>query len=142
MTDIRNVFDVGARALSAQMVRMNTVASNLANADTVSSTKEGAFRALRPVFETTYADAMDQMGAQTGLATSDVADVVMLDRVPEREFRPDHPAADKDGFVWKAAIDPDEEMVEMVEASRQYQNTLETMSTLRTLMARTVQMGS
>jgi flagellar basal-body rod protein FlgC len=138
MADIRNVFDVGARALSAQMVRMNTVASNLANADTVSTTKDGAFRALRPVFETTYADAM----AKTGLATSDVAEVVMLDRMPEREFRPDHPAADKDGFVWKAAIDPDEEMVEMVEASRQYQNTLETMSTLRTLMARTVQMGS
>lgn len=138
MTDIRNVFDVGARALSAQMVRMNTVASNLANVDTVSGTKEAAFRALRPVFETTYADAM----GQTGLATSDVAEVVMLDRTPEREFRPDHPAADKDGFVWKAAINPDEEMVEMVEASRQYQNTLETMSTLRTLMARTVQMGS
>ncbi len=138
MADIRNVFDVGARALSAQMVRMNTVASNLANADTVSTTKDGAFRALRPIFETTYADAM----GKTGLATSDVADVVMLDRTPEREFRPDHPAADKDGFVWKAAIDPDEEMVEMVEASRQYQNTLETMSTLRTLMARTVQMGS
>ena len=95
MADIRNVFDVGARALSAQMVRMNTVASNLANADTVSGTKEGAFRALRPVFETTYADAM----GQTGLATSDVAEVVMLDRTPEREFRPDHPAADKDGFV-------------------------------------------
>ncbi|OYU18428.1 MAG: flagellar basal body rod protein FlgC [Rhodobacteraceae bacterium PARR1] len=138
MADIRNVFDVGARALSAQMVRMNTVASNLANADTVSATKDGAFRALRPIFETTYADAM----GKSGLATSDVADVVMLDRTPEREFRPDHPAADKDGFVWKAAIDPDEEMVEMVEASRQYQNTLETMSTLRTLMARTVQMGS
>lgn len=138
MADIRNVFDVGARALSAQMVRMNTVASNLANADSVSTTKEGAFRALRPVFETTYADAMGDIG----LATSDVAEVVMLDRVPEREFRPDHPAADKDGFIWKAAIDPDEEMVEMVEASRQYQNTLETMSTLRTLMARTVQMGS
>ena len=117
---------------------MNTVASNLANADTVSTTKEGAFRALRPVFETTIADAM----AQSGLATSDVAEVVMLDRVPEREFRPDHPAADKEGFVWKAAVDADEEMVEMVEASRQYQNTLETMSTLRTLMARTVQMGS
>lgn len=142
MTDIRNVFDVGARALSAQMVRMNTVASNLANVDTVSGTKEGAFRAMRPVFETTYADAMGAMGGNSGLATSDVAEVVMLDRTPERELRPDHPAADKDGFIWKAAINPDEEMVEMVDASRQYQNTLETMSTLRTLMARTVQMGS
>lgn len=138
MSDLRNIFDVGARALSAQMVRMNTVASNLANAGTVSASKETAFRALRPVFETTYDDAMQQ----NGLSTAEAKEVVMLDRTPEREFRPDHPAADKDGFVWKAAVDPDEEMVEMVEASRQYQNTLETMSTLRTLMARTMQMGS
>lgn len=136
MADIRNVFDVGARALSAQMVRMNTVASNLANAGTVASTREDAFRALRPVFETEYAKA------ETGLATTDVAEVVMLDREPERLYRPDHPAADKDGFVYAAAVNTEEEMVEMIEASRQYQNTLETLSTLRALMARTVQMGS
>lgn len=135
-SSVRNVFDVGARSLSAQMVRMNTIASNLANAGTVSGTAEDAFRALRPVFETTYAEGMD-----SGLATTEATGVVQLDRMPEREFRPDHPAADKDGFVYKAAVDPDEEMVEMVEASRQYQNTLETMSTLRTLMARTLQMG-
>lgn len=137
MTDIRNIFDVGARAMSAQMVRMNTVASNLANAGTVSATKEGAFRALRPVFETQYDDVM-----KTGMSTTNVADVVSLDREPERLFQPDNPLADKDGFVYAAAVNADEEMVEMVDASRQYQNTLEAMSTLRTLMARTVQMGS
>ena len=136
MSDITNVFDVGARALSAQMVRMNTVASNLANAGTVATTPEDAFRALRPVFETEYARA------QTGLSTTTVSEVVMLDREPERLYRPDHPAADKDGFVYAAAVNTEEEMVEMVEASRQYQNTLETLSTLRALMARTVQMGS
>lgn len=135
MSDIRNVFDVGARALSAQMVRMNTVASNLANAGTVASTREDAFRALRPVFETEFSNA------RTGLSTTTVDEIVMLDREPERLYRPDHPAADKDGFVYAAAVNTEEEMVEMVEASRQYQNTLETMSTLRTLMARTVQMG-
>ena len=136
MSDIRNVFDVGARALNAQMVRMNTVASNLANAGTVASTKEDAFRALRPVFETEFANQRE------GLSTTTVSEVVMLDREPERLYRPDHPAADKDGFVYSAAVNTEEEMVEMVEASRQYQNTLETLSTLRTLMARTVQMGS
>jgi len=136
MSDIKTIFDVGARALSAQMVRMNTVASNLANAGTVSTTREDAFRALRPVFETEFAKA------DPGLATTNVSDVVMLDREPERLYRPDHPAADKDGFVYAAAVNTEEEMVEMVEASRQYQNTLETLSTLRTLMARTVQMGS
>lgn len=136
MSDIKNVFDVGARALSAQMVRMNTVASNLANAGTVATTREDAFRALRPVFETEYANQRE------GLSTTNVSEVVMLDREPERLYRPDHPAADKDGFVYAAAVNTEEEMVEMVEASRQYQNTLETLSTLRTLMARTVQMGS
>lgn len=133
---VRNVFDVGARALSAQMVRMNTVASNLANAGTVAGSAEEAYRPLRPVFETTFADAMGD-----GLATAEAAEVVRLDRTPEREFRPDHPAADADGFIYKSAVDPDEEMVEMIESSRQYQNTLETMTTLRSLMARTLQMG-
>ncbi len=135
MSDIRNVFDVGARAMSAQMVRMNTVASNLANASTVASKPEDAFRALRPVFATEYAQA------NAGLSTATVESVVMLDRQPEKQFRPDHPSADAEGFVYAAAVNTEEEMVEMVEASRQYQNTLETMTTLRALMARTVQMG-
>ncbi|PLL12124.1 flagellar basal body rod protein FlgC [Tabrizicola sp. TH137] len=135
MTEIRNVFDVGARALSAQMVRMNTVASNLANAGSVAATPEDAYKAMRPVFETEYARA------EEGLSTATVADVVMLDREPQKIFRPDHPDADPEGFVYAAAVNTEEEMVEMVEASRQYQNTLETMSTLRALMARTMQMG-
>ncbi len=135
MSDIRNVFDVGARAMAAQMVRMNTVASNLANASTVATTPEDAFRALRPVFETEYARA------NSGLSTATVESVVMLDRQPEKQFRPDHPSADAEGFVYAAAVNTEEEMVEMVEASRQYQNTLETMTTLRALMARTLQMG-
>lgn len=135
MTEIRNVFDVGARALSAQMVRMNTVASNLANAGSVAATPEDAYKAMRPVFETEYARADE------GLSTANVADVVMLDREPQKIFRPDHPSADAEGFVYAAAVNTEEEMVEMVEASRQYQNTLETMSTLRALMARTMQMG-
>ncbi|WGV14948.1 flagellar basal body rod protein FlgC [Fuscovulum ytuae] len=135
MTEIRNVFDVGARALSAQMVRMNTVASNLANAGSVAGTAEDAYKAMRPIFETEYARA------EEGLSTATVADVVMLDREPQKVFRPDHPDADPEGFVYAAAVNTEEEMVEMVEASRQYQNTLETMSTLRALMARTMQMG-
>lgn len=138
MADLKNVFDLGARALSAQMVRLNTTASNLANADTVAGTPDKAFRPLRTVFETEYADLL----RQSGLATTNVDKVVQLDREPERVFMPDHPEADPDGFVWKAPVNVEEEMVEMMEASRQYQNTLETMSTLRNLMARTLSMGS
>ncbi|MFD0857525.1 flagellar basal body rod protein FlgC [Roseovarius aquimarinus] len=134
---IRNIFDVAGSAMSAQMQRLNTTASNLANAQAVSTTAEEAYRPLRPVFETVYADSLQQ-GA---LSTAQVTDVITLDRDPERRFQPDHPMADTEGYVFAAAVDPDEEMVEMMEASRQYQNILETVSTLRTLMARTVQMG-
>ncbi|WP_370741199.1 flagellar basal body rod protein FlgC [Thalassovita mangrovi] len=132
-----NVFDISARAMSSQMLRLNTVASNLANANTVSSSEEDAYRAMRPVFETEFADQMKQ----SGLATVNVTDVVSLDREVSRSFQPDHPLADEEGYVYEAAVNTDEEMVEMMEASRQYQNTLEAVSTIRNLMAKTMRMG-
>ncbi len=134
---VKNIFDVASSAMSAQMTRLNTIASNMANADAVSATRDGAFRPMRPVFETIYSD---QMG-QDGLSTARVRDVVSLDREPIKSFRPDHPLADEEGYVYESTVNSDEEMVEMLEASRQYQNVLETVSTLRTLMARTVKMG-
>jgi flagellar basal-body rod protein FlgC len=134
---IDNVFDVAGRAMSAQMVRLNTVATNLANMGAVSGTEEGAFRALRPVFRTEYADAV----GQSGLAGVNVDSVVSLDRQPERIHQPDHPDADADGYIFRAAVNQEEEMVEMMDASRQYQTTLEVVSTLRTLMSRTMSMG-
>ncbi|MDP4785979.1 MAG: flagellar basal body protein, partial [Alphaproteobacteria bacterium] len=65
MSEIKNIFDISGRAMAAQLVRLNTVASNLANAGTISSTKEEAFRALKPVFQTTYADQMKHSGVST-----------------------------------------------------------------------------
>lgn len=141
MANINNVFDVGAQALSAQMVRMNATASNLANAGTVAGSAEEAFQPLRPVFSTVYADAAGS-AFQTGLATTVVDEVVALDREPEAVFQPDHPQADENGFVWRAPINTEEEMVDMMEASRQYQNTLEALTTMRSLMARTLSMGT
>lgn len=135
MTDIRNVFDLGTRALSAQMQRLNTTASNLANAGTVAGTAEGAFRPLRPVF------VVDEAAPGSGLSAPRAERIVALDREPARMFRPDHPKADAEGFVYEAPVQVEEEMVEMLEASRNYQNTLETLSTLRALMARTLSMG-
>jgi len=135
MTDLRNVFDIGTRALSAQMQRLNTTASNLANAGTVTGKAEEAFRAMRPVF------VVDEAAPGTGLSAPRADRIVALDREPARMFRPDHPQADAEGYVYEAAVQVEEEMVEMLEASRQYQNTLETLSTLRALMARTLTMG-
>lgn len=137
MSEVRNIFDIAARAMSAQMTRMNTVASNIANAGAVAGSEEQAFRALRPVFATEFADQFQQ----SGVSTVNVEGVVQLDREPGRSYQPDHPMADESGYVYTAAVDTDEEMVEMLEASRQYQNNLEVVSTLRTLMARTMSMG-
>jgi flagellar basal-body rod protein FlgC len=135
MTEIRNVFDLGSRALSAQMQRLNTTASNLANAGSVASTADGAFRPLRPVF------VVDEAAPGSGLSAPRAERIVALDREPARMFRPDHPKADAEGFVYEAPVNVEEEMIEMLEASRTYQNTLESLSTLRALMVRTLSMG-
>ncbi|MEO0666162.1 MAG: flagellar basal body rod protein FlgC [Pseudomonadota bacterium] len=135
--NVNTVFDVARHALSAQVVRLNTVSSNIANATSVSTTEAAAYRPMRPVFETIYARGV----GQSGVSTTRAREVVQLDRDPVRQYRPDHPLANEEGYVFTSTVNVEEEMVEMLEASRQYQNMLETVSTLRTLMARTVRMG-
>ena len=109
----------------------------MANAGTISGTKEEAFRSLKPVFATKFADAFDK----TGVSTVDVIGIERVNRDPVRAHMPNHPSANADGYVYRAAVDENEEMIEMVEASRQYQNNVEVISTLRALMMRTINMG-
>ena len=137
MAEIKNVFDISGRAMAAQLVRLNTIASNLANAGNLASSEEEAYRSLKPVFETQYADEV----RKNGIATAQAVDIVESNRLPEKLYLPDHPSADDDGFVYSAAVDIEEEYVEMMEASRQYQNNVEVITTLRTLMMRTISMG-
>jgi len=137
MADINNVFDISGRAMAAQLVRLNTIASNLANAGNLASSEDEAYRSLKPVFETKYADEV----RKNGIATAQAVDIVETNRLPEKLYLPDHPSADDDGFVYSAAVNIEEEYVEMMEASRQYQNNVEVITTLRTLMMRTISMG-
>ncbi|MDA9989404.1 flagellar basal body rod protein FlgC [Paracoccaceae bacterium] len=137
MSDIKNIFDVVGRSMGAQMVRLNSIASNLANMESKASSAETAFKPLRPVFQTVFSDKY----SETGLAGVDAVEVVPLDRKPELIYAPGHPNADAQGYVYKAPVNSDEEMVDMLEASRQYQNNLEVISTVRTLMMRTINMG-
>ena len=123
--------------MAAQLVRLNTIASNLANAGNLASSEEEAYRSLKPVFETQYADEV----RKNGIATAQAVDIVKSNRLPEKLYLPDHPSADDDGFVYSAAVNIEEEYVEMMEASRQYQNNVEVITTLRTLMMRTISMG-
>lgn len=128
-----NVFDIAGRAMSAQLVRLNTTASNLANAGSVSGSKAGAFRALKPVFET--------VSGGDGVATVHVKRVVQADIEPVKRHDPGHPLADKDGNVWDAGVDSAAELVEMVETARQYQNNVQVLQTAKTLTLDTLRLG-
>ena len=133
MPNPMTIFEQGSRAMSAQLVRMNAAASNLANAGTVSATKEAAYRPLRAVFA-------EQLDAATGMSTVDVSAVQRADVAPIRRHEPGHPLADAEGYVWTSPVDENAEMVEMLEASRQYQNMVEAMSTAKQLMLETMRM--
>jgi len=137
MAEIKNVFDISGHAMAAQMVRLNTIASNLANAGNLASSEEEAYRSMKPIFETRFADRVNE----SGMSTTQVVGVTKLDRKPERIYMPDHPKSDEKGFVYSAAENVEEEFVEMLEASRQYQNNIEVVTTLRALMMRTINMG-
>lgn len=133
MSGPMNVFDIAGRAMSAQLVRLNTTASNLANSGAVSGSKESAFRALKPVFET--------VTERPGVSTVTVKRVIQADVEPVKRHAPGHPLADKDGFVWDAGVDSSAELIEMVETARQYQNNVQVLQTAKTLTLDTLRLG-
>ncbi len=128
-----SLFDVTARAMSAQLVRMNASASNLANAGNVAASQDAAYRPLRPVFA-------EELDRSSGLTTVRVTGVFRSDAAPVRTHDPDHPLADANGDVWAAPVDESAEMVEMLESARQYQNVVEAMQTAKQLMLETMRM--
>ncbi|OYW44836.1 MAG: flagellar basal body rod protein FlgC [Sphingomonadales bacterium 32-68-7] len=125
------LFDVAQRAMSAQLVRMNAAASNLANAGSVTGTEAEAYRPMRPVF----AEQLDQAN---GLSTVRVSGVYRSQAAPEKRHDPGNPLADADGYVFEAPVDENAEMVEMLESARQYQNMVEALSTAKQLMLETM----
>jgi flagellar basal-body rod protein FlgC len=128
-----NLFNVAQRGMSAQLVRMNAAASNLANAGSVSATEDGAYKPIRAVFS-------EDLDRASGLSTVAVSGVVREKAAAVRQHNPDHPLADANGDVWSAPVDENAEMVEMLEASRQYQNMVEALSTAKQLMLETMRM--
>lgn len=128
-----NIFDVSGRAMAAQLTRLNTTASNMANARSVARTENEAFRALKPVFRTHV--------ASPDFATVDVERIVQSDTQPKKRHDPTNPMADPDGFVWEAGVDEATEMIEMIEAARQYQNNVQVLQTAKSLILETIRMG-
>ena len=128
-----SVFDIAGRAMSAQMLRLNTTASNLANASSVSGSEASAFRSIKPVFRT--------VTNKPGVATVQVDKVVNSNMSPTKVHDPSNPVADRNGDVWQAGVDTAAEMVEMIESARQYQNNVQVFQTAKALTLDTLRLG-
>ena len=135
-----NIFNVAGSGMAAQSTRLNTVASNLANADSVSSTAAGAYRAKEPLFAAVQR-GLDGKVADPGSAGVQVLGVTESQAAVPSRYEPGNPMADADGYVYASNVNPVDELVNMISASRSYQNNVEVMTTTRQLMQKTLDIG-
>ena len=137
--DLFQVFDIAGSAMSAQTTRMNVTASNMANADSLSSSSGETYRARHPVFATVLQGRMG--GSNSPASGVRVAGIVESDAPLRREYRPDHPLSDEEGYVFAPNVNTVEEMANMISASRSYQTNVEVINASKQMLLRTLQMG-
>ncbi len=135
---LSKIFDIAGSAMSAQSARLNTTASNLANANTVASSAATAYRSRQPVFQTVMDNSAGMDPASAGVR---VAGIVESTTEPARVQDPGNPLADKDGYIYMSNVNPVEELVNMISASRSYQNSVEVLNTSKDLLMRTLSLG-
>ncbi|MCJ8269212.1 MAG: flagellar basal body rod protein FlgC [Psychrosphaera sp.] len=134
-----NVFNIAGTGMSAQSIRLNTTASNIANANTVSSSVEQTYRARQPVFaaEMTKA-ATAQQGESVGVK---VLGIVESQAPLNVEYSPNHPNADENGYIYKPNVNIMEEMANMISASRTYQTNVQVADAAKQMLSKTLLMG-
>jgi flagellar basal-body rod protein FlgC len=138
---LMNIFKVAGSALTAESQRLNVTASNLANADSTTGPDGKPYRAKQVVF------AVDPLGGARSASGQQVGGVqvtgVVDDPTPMKTtYDPSNPAANADGYVTSPNVDPVQEMVNMISASRSYQANIETLNTAKNLMLKTLTIGS
>lgn len=131
-----NIFDIAGSGMSAQNVRLNTTASNISNADTVSSNTGETYRARHPIFSTMVNDQIGQ-----AVAGVEVKGIVESQAPLKTQFNPDHPMADENGYVYYPNVNVVEEMANMMSASRSYEANVQIINTSKQLMMKTLQLG-
>ncbi len=129
-----SIFSVSGSAISAQSQRLNVVASNLANVDAVAGPDGQAFKARQVVFQTTPMGGDGSSGVRVSAISEN-------DAPGRRVLDPNHPLADAQGYVTHSNVSAVDEMVNMISASRSYQNNVEVMNTAKSLLLKTLQMG-
>ena len=145
MSDFK-IFDIAGSGMSAQSVRLNTVASNLANADSVSGDPSTVYRAKHPVFKAVLGDGVGDGlgvggGADAATASVEVTGIAENPAAPQTRYDPGNPLADAQGYVYAPAVNVVEEMTDMISASRSYQNNVEVLNTARDMMLDTLKLG-
>jgi flagellar basal-body rod protein FlgC len=131
------LFDTAASGMSAQSMRLNLVASNMANVDSVSSSIEHTYRSRQPVFRA----MLDQLKPDSPSVGVRVAGVVESQAPLRREYMPAHPLADENGYIFRPNVNLVEEMANMISASRSYQSNVEVVNSAKQMMAATLRLG-
>jgi flagellar basal-body rod protein FlgC len=133
-----SIFDIAGSAMNAQSLRLNLVASNISNANSVSSSSGGVYKSRQPVFATELESVMNNQDVASKVK---VLGVVESQAPPIMEYAPNHPMADKAGYIYKSNVNTVEEMANMMSASRSYQNNVEVLNTAKQLILQTLKMG-
>lgn len=132
-----HVFNVSGSALDAQSVRINAISSNLANVGAVAGSAEDVYKARQAVFATTYQNAISD-SAVTGV---EVTEIVESQKEPMSEYRPGHPMANDEGYIYHTNVNEAEEMANMIAASRAYQGNIQVMNTTKQMILKTLNIG-
>ena len=130
------ILDISASGMHAQTVRLNTIASNMANADSVSSNKDETYKSKQPVFQTILEG--NEYEPASGVR---VKEIVESEAPAKMEYNPNHPMADEKGYIYRPNVNVVEEMANMLSASRSYETNIEVLNTSKQLLLRTIQLG-
>lgn len=136
-----SIYKIAGSAMGAQTVRLNTIASNLANADSAASRPEDVYQARKPVFAAIYNN--DQLTRSMGMggASVQVLDVISAGNDPQRRYEPNNPMADRDGYVYYADINHIEEMTDMMAATRNYETNVEVLNRIKGMQQGLLKLG-
>ena len=136
-----SVFNTAGSALNAETIRLNTTASNLANAESVNGDATKIYRARHPVFQTLMDTSNPFAGDQETSAGVRVLGVVESSAPPLMRYQPDNPIANKDGYVFTSNVNSIEEMTNMISANRSFATNIDVINTARDLLLKTISMG-
>lgn len=132
-----NTFDVSGSAMTANTVRMNLVASNLANVNSAASSVEGTYKSRQAVFKT----IVDEFSSDQSVAKVGVERIVESQEPLKAQYQPHHPNANEEGYVYMPNVNPVEAMANMIDASRSYQTNVEVLNTTKQLLMQTINLG-